>query len=61
MIVDKSLIPEIEEEVKKITGDIYPLHKELRRRRKLLLFVNPFGGRGTAIQTWNQVKFLFGK
>ena len=60
MIVEKRLIIEIQNEIKKTAGDIYPLHKEYRTRRKLLLFINPFGGRGTAIQIWNQVKYLFG-
>lgn len=52
---------EIQNEVKSIAGDIYPLYKELRTRRKLLLFINPYGGRGTAIRIWNNVKYLFGK
>ncbi len=60
MIVKNNIVSEIENEVKNTTGDTYPLYKELRTRRKLLLFINPFGGRGTAIRIWNQVKYLFG-
>ena len=60
-IVEKSLVNEMQKQVKRITGDIFPLHKEIRSRRKLLLFINPVGGRGIAIQIWNQVKYLFGK
>ncbi len=30
------------------------------RNRKLLLFVNPFGGKGSAIAIWNRIKDIFG-
>jgi sphingosine kinase len=32
---------------------------ELTLKKKMLLFINPFGGRGTAIKVWNQVKHIF--
>lgn len=32
----------------------------LNAKRKYLLFINPFGGRGTAIKVWNRVKNILG-
>jgi hypothetical protein len=34
---------------------------EVSKKRRLLLYVNPIGGKGSAITIWNRIKNLFSK
>jgi len=36
------------------------LDQLIRRKRKMLVFLNPVGGKGKAIKTWNSVFLILG-
>jgi hypothetical protein len=52
-------ITEISNEIKAMNGE-FRIQKFIRQKRKLLLFINPIGGKGHAIQVWNRIKYMFG-
>jgi hypothetical protein len=64
LLIPSIIIDEIKYEINKI---IYVersvLYKEVdvNKKRRLLLYVNPIGGKGSAIAIWNRIKNLFSK
>jgi hypothetical protein len=53
---------EIAKELNDVINRNFPYIKEISIdfKRKLLLYINPVGGKGLALQRWNSVKKLFG-
>ena len=54
ILLDETVYEQILSEINNI------LYKQPTLKRKLLLFINPHGGRGNAMKIWNQVKNTFG-
>lgn len=63
LLIPIAIIEEISEVFNKIMleDSLNTIQLTQMNKRKLLLFINPFGGKGTVIKIWNQVKKIFGK